>query len=379
MSLSGRKIIYVVTEDYYFFSHRLPTARAAAGLGLDVVVVTGINSHKEAIEELGYRVINLPFDRSGLSLLHDLKTIWGLYKIFRKEHPDIVHNVAMKPALYGTLAARMAKVRRVVNNFAGLGSVFSLKSVKTNLIRPVVTFLFRGLYKSSSVYTLFQNGGDRSTFAKLSIGAPDRARLIQGSGIDVDYYEEQPEPTAKPVKAAMVSRLLYDKGPTVLAAAASLLKDRGVEIEILLVGNPDPKNSNSVPQAQLEEWHREGLVHWLGARHNIRAVWKDAHIGVLPSHYGEGVPKSLLEAAASGRALITTNIPGCRDVVRHEDNGLLVPARDPEALADALTRLVESPEERQKFGKRSRQRAVEEFSDQVIIGHMQALYKELLA
>lgn len=369
------KVIFVVTEDWAFLSHRLPMARAAKDMGCDVVIAARDNGHTQAVEDKGFRFIPIPMNRSGTNPIKELRTVWALAKLFWKERPDIVHCVALKPILDGSLAARCAPVGNVINTFAGMGSIFigeERRGMRLFLIRA-----FRWLMRSEKVHVVVQNEDDEEMLTGLGIAQSARTTLIRGSGIEMEMYSSSAEPEGIPV-AVMVSRLSWDKGVQEFVDAARVLKERGVGVKMTLVGAPDPSNPRCVPEETVQAWQTEGVIDWQGHRNDILKVYTDAHIAVLPS-YREGTPKSLLEAAACGRAIITTDVPGCRQMVEEGKSGLLVPPRDGHAIADAIERLAKDPELRISFGRNARERITRLYSSEVVAQGIKSLYTRLLA
>lgn len=373
------KLIYLVTEDWYFLSHRLPMARAARDAGFDVVVATRINrpEDKAAIEAEGFRVAPLDWQRGGRNPVGELKAVMAISRLYREEVPDIVHHVSMKPVLEGSLAAWIAGVPAVVNALTGLGALFIASDAKTRLLGFFVRMALSRLLTRWNARLVMQNPDDLDLLVQQGIVDRAHAVLIPGSGVDLARFAPSPEPPG-PLSAVLVGRMLWDKGVGELVEASRLLRQRGVPLRIRLVGPRDDHNPASIPQATLEQWVKEGLVEWPGQIRDIAALWRDSHIAVLPS-YREGLPKSLLEAAASGRPMVATDVPGCREVVRHGETGLLVPARDAAALADALAELAGDAALRRRLGTAARRLAEQRFSDQAIAAAIVELYEKLLA
>jgi glycosyltransferase involved in cell wall biosynthesis len=376
MSLRPR-LLFVVTEDWYFWSHRLPMARAAQAAGFDVAVATRVRDHGAKIAGEGFRLIPLQaLDRQGRNPKGELKAIAELVAVYRREKPDLVHHVALKPVLYGALAARLAGVKAVVNAMAGLGFVFTARSAKARVLKPIISAAFRFLLRRKGSVLLVQNEDDRAVFVQAGLMPADRITLIPGSGVDISGFAPQPEPEGTPV-ALCVARLLWDKGLGELVQAARLLKERGVALTIQVAGDRDPANPACVSQETLDVWQAEGVVQFLGRRSDIAALWAGAHMAVLPS-YREGMPKALLEAAASGRPLVSTDVPGCRALVRDGENGLLVVARSAEPLADALQTLTQDATLRQRLGAQARRDAENIYSEQAVGAAVVALYRRLI-
>jgi len=370
------KILYLVTEDWYFCSHRLPLAAAARRAGYDVAVATTLYRHEERIRAEGIRPIPFGMARAGLNPLRDFMTLLQLIRLYRTEKPELVHHVAMKPVLYGAIAARAAGISRRIHALAGLGYLFSSQDARACALRRPVTALLRWLLKGDRSRVILQNADDRDLFIRELSLVPAQIRLIRGSGVDPDVFRPTPEPQGTPV-VMLASRMLRDKGVREFAEAARCCKTRGVEARFVLVGEPDPQNPSSIPRAELEAWHASGILEWWGAREDMAGVFSQAHVVCLPS-YREGLPKVLLEAAACGRPIITTDTPGCREIVQHGENGYLVPVRAVTELADAVEHLAGNAFLRQAMGRAGRRRIEEEFSTERVVSETLQVYAELL-
>jgi glycosyltransferase involved in cell wall biosynthesis len=367
-------ILYLVTEDWYFWSHRLPIARAARDAGWEVLVATRVENHGEQIEREGFRLIPIRMRRRSLAPWREFAAVTELIRIYRRERPDLVHQVAMKPVLYGSLAAAFTGVPAVVNALAGLGYVFTSAAMKARLLRPLIKTGFRLLLDRANARLILQNPADVAAMRAGTV-APKRITLIRGSGVDTKAFSPGPEPEA-PLVAVMVSRMLWDKGVGELVEAARLLRERKAPVDVVLVGPPDPENPASISEGQLRDWQASGDVAWWGERSDIAQIWAKSHIAVLPSHR-EGLPKSLLEAAACGRPLVAADVSGCREVVRPGETGILVLPHDPKSLADALERLATDPELRRRMGSAARELVKRELSQEVVVERTMALYREL--
>lgn len=373
----SRTLVYLVTEDWYFWSHRRDLAAAAQAAGWHVVVATRVNDHGERIRAAGFELVPLGLERRSRSLLREMRAVLELWRLYRRLRPAVVHQVALKPTLYGTLAARLAGVPRIVNALAGLGFVFSSRRPLARLLRPLVTLALHGLLASPKVRMIVQNGDDRALMLGAGLIAPDRLSLIRGSGVDPARLPSLPEPSADAdgkLLAVCAARLLHDKGIGELVAAARLLRQRGTKLRIAVIGDGDPHNPSNIDAATLAGWQAEGAVEFWGYRDDIAAVWAEAHIAVLPS-YREGLPKALLEAASCQRALVATDVPGCREICRHHETGLLVADRDPTALADALERLTTDAALRQRLAAGARQAVEQDFALDRVIAETLALYR----
>ena len=367
------RLLFVVTEDWYFISHRLPLAVAAQAAGFEVAVATREGRHGEVIRSAGIRLIPFALSRRGGNPFAEVIALWRLY---RREKPDLVHHVALKPVMYGALVAWLARVPAQVNAVAGLGWLFTSSSGVVRLVRPVLRRMLGRLLDRPHSLTIVQNPEDRAVLERAGVSAT-RLRLIRGAGVDLQVFHPVPPPP-QPVCIMLVARMLWDKGVGEFVEAARRLTGAGVNARFVLVGDPDPANPASVPESTLRRWHGRHGVEWWGRRDDMPAVLQAAHIACLPS-YREGLPKSLLEAAACGLPIVTTDAPGCREVVRDGVNGLLVPVRDADALAAALKRLIEDAELRRRMGEASRVRAGEEFSQARVIEATLAVYREVLA
>lgn len=358
---AARRLLFVVNNPAFFMSHRVPVALAAQRAGYDVHVATMDGPAVADIEALGMTHHAIPMTRSGKHPLQELGTLLALLRLFRHVRPQVVHLVTIKPVLYGGIAARLARVPGMVAAISGLGFVFLSNSLKMRLVRAVVARLYRLALGHRNSRVIFQNGADRDLLKSLGAVRDEQVVLIRGAGVDLDVCRALPEPPAPPVVVTMVARLLRDKGVQEFVQAARLLRERGVPVTMRLVGGVDAGNPASATPAEVEAWQREGCVQALGERADVPQLYADSHIAVLPS-YREGLPKSLIEAAACGRAVVTTDVPGCRDAIDPGKTGLLVPVRDPQALADAIARLAGDATQRQAMGAAGRALAEREFN-----------------
>ena len=370
------RVLYLATEDWYFVSHLLGLARAVRDAGCDVTVVTRTRHHAGVIRKEGFDLVSFLFPRSRLSLISELKSIVNLVRIYRRARPDLVHHVALKPSLYGSVAALLTPGPAVVNAVTRLGFVFTAGHWMRNALQPLVSIGGRLVMSRPRSRIIVQNPDDMKTLAAAGIVRDGRASLIRGSGVDLNAFPPQPDPDGIPT-IAMVSRLLWTKGVGELVEASRILQDRGMKVRTILIGMPDPDNPASIPEDQLCDWHDDGLIQWWGFRDAIAEIWRQAHVAVLPS-YREGLPKSLVEAAACGRPIVATDVPGCREIVEDGENGFLVPVHDARALADVLERLLKSRELRQRMGKKSRALVETRFHQAIAIEETLAVYESLL-
>lgn len=370
-------ILFLVSEDWYFVSHRLPLARAAVDAGYQVTVATKVSSCRQKIERAGIELIDLPFQRSGLNPLRELAFSIKVLRLYRQLKPDIVHHVAMKPVVIGSLAARLAGVPATVNALGGLGYVFTSETVKARLLRPIVEKLLRLALNGERSALILQNRDDQELLVNSGIVRQSAIKVIRGVGVDPSAYINRSSPHRAPCLVVLPARMLRDKGVHEFVQAASYLTEEGVTARFALVGSPDPQNPNTIAEEQLNAWAADGKIEYWGWRSDIAEVFSQAHIVCLPS-YREGLPKVLLEAAASSRAIVTTDTPGCREVVQNGYNGLLVPVRDAKALAQAIRTLILDAELRDRFGRNGRHRIETEFTSSMSVDMTLSTYKELL-
>jgi glycosyltransferase involved in cell wall biosynthesis len=377
MSAEAPRLLFGVTEDWYFVSHRLPLAVAARRAGYRVAVATRVQEHAAAIAEAGVELLELKrWRRSSMNPLRELAAVTELAGVLRRWRPDIVHLVALKPVLYGGLAARLGGASVRVNALAGLGFVFVQDRLLARLLRPLIKLAFRWTLGGERAVTIVQNPDDRELLVRDRLVDASHVRLIRGSGVDLRRFSATEFPVGRPT-VLLMSRMLWDKGVGEFVEAARLARARGADARFVLVGDPDPENPAAIPRDTLEQWGTSSVIEWWGQRSDAPAVLAQAQIIVLPS-YREGLPKVLLEAAASGRPMIATDVPGCREVVEPGVTGLLVPARDAGRLAGAMLQLLTDPERCRQMGSRARQLAEREFGVEAVVARTLALYRELL-
>jgi glycosyltransferase involved in cell wall biosynthesis len=368
------KLLYLVTEDWYFCSHRLPIARAARDAGYEVLVATRVDRHGDAIRREGFELLPLNLRRREMRPWRELGALAEIVRLYRRVRPHIVHHVAMKPVVYGSIAARLAGVPVVINALAGLGFVFASSTRRARILRPFLKLALRGLVAGGGCQAVVQNPDDEKLMQGIGVSG-ERITVIRGSGVDPTAFRPMPEPGGD-VVVTMVSRMLWDKGVGELVEAARQLRDGVHRLRVQLVGPSDPENPAAIPEITLRNWEREGVVQWLGQRDDVAELWARSHIAVLPS-YREGLPKALLEAAACGRPMVATDVPGCREIVIDGETGLLVPARDSASLAQALARLAGDAGLRKRMGEAARRRVVDHFSQERVAAETLELYQLL--
>jgi glycosyltransferase involved in cell wall biosynthesis len=372
----NKKLLFIVNVDWAFVLFRLPIALAALRQGYEVHLAAALTGKEDELQRAGINVHALPLSRSGTNPIAELRTLAAIYSLVGALKPDIVHLVSMKPVLYGGLVARIRKVPAVVASVTGLGFVFIASDLKTRLIRSAVSLAYRMALGAPNLRVIVQNPDDRDALLRLSGIAPEQAVMIRGSGVDLAEFPALPEPDGIPV-VAMAARLLWDKGVGEFVAAAKLLRQKGINARFQLIGDPDEHNPTSVSPQVLASWRSERMVELLGYRTDIARLFSCSHLVVLPS-YREGLPKVLIEAAACGRAVVTTDVPGCREAIVPGETGLLVPVRDAQALADAIQKLLEDPSARRSMGQAGRRLAEEAFDIRQVVATHLAIYQDLM-
>lgn len=371
------KLIIVNNVDWFFISHRLPVALAAKKAGWDVIVATADTGRLKDIETAGVQAVNLPMSRSGMNILKELKAFWFLYQLYRKEKPDVVHHVGIKTILWGTLAAKFAKVHGVVNAISGLGGFFAEDN--QSLLSKVLPAVLRYSHNRNNLLVIFQNPEDKSLYMKHHIIKEEQARFIKGSGVDLDDYDYEAEPIEGKIVVLLTARMIAEKGVFVLTEAAERLRaDYRDKVEFWIVGGLDD-HPGAITKEQLDAVCDGSYIKWLGRREDVKELLQQCHIFAFPSYYMEGLPKSLIEACAIGRPIVTTNNIGCRAVVEDGLNGYLVPIKDSSALADKLKTLIDDKALRIKMGVESRRIAERDFSIDEVIGKHLAIYQELVS
>ncbi len=376
--MNPKTLIFLLTEDWFFASHFLTRALAAKAAGWRVILVAYSGAATPTIREAGIEVIPVAFIRRRTNPFAELLFTLQLAKLYRRLRPDMVHHIALKPILVGGIAARLAGVPAIVNAPTGLGFVFSSEKLLAKLLKPLVSLLLRVTLSPKNARVIFENPDDQAELERLGMIRPGAAVLIRGAGVDIKTFHPAPEPPL-PVRVILIARMIREKGVADFVEAARVLRDQRIAAEFVLVGAPDPGNPNTVSEAELRAWEAAGLVTWLGPRKDIAQRLRGAHIACQPSSYREGLPKSALEAMASGKPLVATDIPGCREAVVDGETGILVPPRNPAALAAALRRLIEDPALRARMGAAGRLRVEQYFADAIICRQTLLVYDALVA
>ncbi|MCX6033378.1 MAG: glycosyltransferase family 4 protein [Chloroflexi bacterium] len=366
------KILLFANTDWYLYNFRLELAEALRTRGDEVVLVSPGGAYAPRLQELGFRWVYFPLARRRLNPLVELSTILRLVSLYRREKPDLVHQFTVKCVLYGSLACFLLGIHSVVNSVEGLGYVFTEGGGARRWLRGLVKLIYRLVLRPT--WVIFLNPDDRLFFLKNHLVNPKRMVMIRSTGVDIRKFTPRPELTGIPL-IILPARLLWDKGVGEFVTAARHLRAAGLRARFACVGDIDDGNPGSVHVPQLQAWEKEGVIEWWGWKENMEDVYAQASIVCLPSYYREGLPKALIEAAACGRPIVASDMPGCREVVRHGENGLLVEARDASGLAEALDYLIKNPNIRAKMGAGGRKIAEEEFSLELIIPQTLAVYK----
>lgn len=370
-------ILFVVNDASYFLAHWLNRARAAAATGFEVHVAVPADLAISKIEAEGFVVHEVPLDRKGTNVLREIRTLWALLRLYRTLRPSLIHHITIKPIIYGGIAARLVNSRATVHAVTGLGSAFLPKAGVAAIGRKLLLLAYRFAAWSRCVRVTVENPDDGDLLALAGIVPQTNIRVILGAGVDMREFRPTPESPGVPV-VIFASRMLWEKGVEDFVEAAARLKAEGVAARFVLVGDTDKGSSSAVPTSRLQEWHDSNIIEWWGRRGDMPDVFRQAHIVCLPSFYREGIPRVLIEAAACGRPAVTTDMPGCREAVRHGVNGLVVPPRDIDALCSALKALISDPVLRREMGARGRALALDRFSDDKVIAQTLAIYRELL-
>jgi glycosyltransferase involved in cell wall biosynthesis len=373
------KVIFFANTAWYLYNFRLPLARYLRDRRFEVVMLSPSGPHGALLEREGFRWISLDMNRRSLNPVREFALIRRISSIYAAEKPDIVHHFTIKCVVYGSLIARKHRIRKQINAITGLGYVFSDQSFKTRLLRPLVRALIKTALAGPGSRLILQNADDLEAFVSAGLARAEGAHLIRGSGVDTERFQPlKSEPSRSSMRVLLASRLLWDKGIREYIEAARVVRNCNANVTFFIAGSPDPGNPASVPIEQVNTWHETGVITYLGHIDDMPHLLSGIDLVVLPS-YREGTPRSLLEAAACGLPIVTTDVPGCREVVRHGVNGLLVPARDAASLALAIRRLYADPAERLRMGAAGREKVLEHFNQQRVLEETFAVYRQLLS
>jgi glycosyltransferase involved in cell wall biosynthesis len=371
------RIVLFANTEWYLFNFRLSLIFALREAGHEVLLLSPPGPYARKLQALGFRWQPVPMRRRSLNPVLELYLFYRLLRILRKERPALVHAFTLKCAIYGALAARLSGVPARVNAVAGMGYVFTNRSLLARALRPVVRVLLRVALGGAGSRLILQNPADVALFDEARLVDMDTVRLIPGSGVDSSKFFPSPgRREGAGFRVLLPARLLWDKGVGEFVAASRILRDDGRDIEFVLAGAPDRGNPASVPLAQVNAWVAEGVIQWLGHVDDMAGLMRSVDVVVLPS-YREGLPKGLIEAAACAIALVTTDVPGCRDVVTDSVDGLLVPPRNAPALAEAIARLHDEPGLALRLGTSAREKALATFDQKLIVAKTLAVYAEI--
>jgi glycosyltransferase involved in cell wall biosynthesis len=374
------KVVLFANTDWYLYNFRLSLALALRDAGYDLLLISPPGPYGEKLRESGLRWQPVAMDRRSLNPFRELVLLWHLWRLFRRERPALVHGFTIKSAIYGALAARLARVPARVSAVAGMGYIFTSDSMRARLLRLPVQILMRIALDGPNARLILQNSDDVDLFEAAGLVNSSRIRLIHGSGVDCTRYSlRTPDNEQRqPLRVLLAARLLWDKGLTEFVDASRRLQNEGRTIKFLLAGDPDPGNPASVPTATVLKWQADGFLEWLGHVEDMPGLLAKVDVMVLPS-YREGLPKSLIEGAACGLALVATDVPGCRKVVTDGVDGLLIPVRNSEALAAAICRLDDDREFGTRLGLAAREKVLDNFDELIVIRQTIAVYDELLS
>lgn len=372
------KVVLFANTEWYLYNFRRSLALTLRDAGYEVLLISPPGPYGERLRQMGFCWIPAPMERRSLNPLRELALVLWLKRLFAEEQVDLVHGFTIKCAVYGSLAARLAGIPARVNAVAGMGYVFTSDDLKARLLRPIVRSLMRLALDGQGARLILQNPDDVALFERARLVDASLVRLIPGSGVDCRrFVPKVGRARGGRFRVLLAARLLWDKGLSEYVGAARKLRLDGRDIEFLLAGDPDPGNPAAVPEGTVRTWVEEGLLQWLGHVDDMAALFETVDVVVLPS-YREGLPKGLIEAGASGLPLVTTDVPGCREVVRDGVDGLLVPVKDMQALAVAVARLHDDPALCAKLGAGARDKALAEFDEQIVINRTVAVYRELI-
>lgn len=378
--MENKKLVFVVNVDWFFISHRLPIALEAISEGYEVHLICKDTGKEDELSKLGIHIHNIPFSRSGGKLLNELRTLIGLRRLFKIINPDIIHAVTIKPVIYSGLSLHFLNSKpNFVAAISGLGYVFSANNFRAKLTKGLVSILYKLAFFHKPKVVIFQNTTDEKILSSVTNLSDNEKVLIKGSGADLGIYKYSKEPVSDSIKIAMACRLLKEKGVYEYVDAAKIVHSKVDNVEFLLAGTTDEENPNSISQTELDEWNNNGIIKSLGHCNNISDFFSGSHIITMPSYYGEGVPKVLIEAAACGRPIVTTDNPGCRDSVIPNVTGKLVPIKNSLSLAEALIVLIENPTLRVSMGEKAREYAEREFDVKSVVQKHMKIYSILLS
>ncbi len=369
------KAILFANTDWYLYNFRLAYAEFLQQQGWEVVFISPNGEHAQKLQAAGFRHIPFEFSRKGINPIQEKETISGIRALYEAEKPDLVHHFTIKCVIYGSLAAKETGITSIVNSITGLGYMFLSNKPHVKVIREVVKHLYKKALDDTQV--IFENPDDRKLFLEMGLLNEENSNVVLGTGIDTERFVPEPPTNSIPL-TILPARMIWDKGIKEFVEAAQMIHEEGVNARFALIGSNDTGNPTCIPFDQLTQWQKEGNVEWWGWQDDVPTVISMSHIVCLPS-YREGLPKILIEAASCGRPIVTTDVPGCREVVKDECNGYLVPEKNAKALKDALLKLINDPEKRLEMGKASRELAIEKFSNEIVNNGIYTVYQKALS
>ena len=372
-----KKILFVINSDWGFLLYRTPLAIAAKNKGIQVWVASPDTGDANNIIAMGFNFIELPMSRKGVNILNEFFTFLRILKIYYQLKPDLIHHVTIKPIIYGTIASAILNKAFVVNAISGLGFTFSSGS-SSRLLKFLVKNLLKISLKYQKSKIIFQNPDDFNLFIDNKLISSNQGVLIKGSGVDCKVFSPSLSDFNKEKIVILPSRMIVEKGIYEFVGAARLLHLEFPNVRFVLVGKIDSGNPSSIDYFEIMAWEKEGILEWWGHQSDMVTVLNKGTMVVLPTFYGEGLPKVLLEAAACSKPIISTNVPGCKEIVRHEVNGLLIPPKDEVALAESIRRLLDNPEFAKQLGENGREIVKNEFSEELVVEKTFEVYDLLL-
>ena len=367
------KVIFFANTDWYLYNFRFSLANALRDKGIEVVLLSPGGEYAKRLREAGFCWREIPLSKGKVNLFADIVSLIQLWNLYRKENPAIVHHYTIKCVVYGSCAAHLAGIKTIVNSVTGLGFIFTDNGQVRRILRSMILLAYRIVLRNTRI--IFQNPTDRDLFLSIKLATPDRVELIRGSGVDIDLFQPREEPQGVPV-VLFPGRFLRDKGISEFVESARIVNNNGAKARFILAGDLYEGNPSSISARELQSWTDEGVVECWGWSGQMQNIYPLANIVCLPS-YREGLSRTLIEACACGRAVVTTDVPGCRDVVKHGENGLLVPPKDPQALAKAILELIKSPGTRRQMAMVGRKIAERDFSTEKIIQETLDVYRKL--
>jgi len=369
-----KHIVFIVSEDWYFVSHRFHLATAAIEKGFSVTLLTNVSKYRSLIEESGIKVIDWRINRSGLNVFLDIRAILRIFHVIRQCNPDIIHAVAIKPVVYSAFVSMLSSVKIRIFALGGLGFSFSSNKTLMQLVRPLLIVVLRLLLRGSRTRLILQNQDDIELFLRKKIIEIDKVRLIRGAGVNTQKYCPS-KFDSNPELVILPARMLWDKGISEFVTCAKQFKENGINTRFCLIGSPDKYNPESIPLQKLKEWSDKGYVEWWGQQDNMNKVYSQSAVVCFPS-YREGLPKSLLEAASCGIPIVAFDVPGCREIIKDGVNGFLVPFKDTVALYSAIEKLLNDPNLRDTMGRSGRELVIKEFSKEIIASQTMKVWNE---